>query len=294
MPNARLKSYLHLHFIVFIWGFTAILGKLITIEALPLVWYRMLIALIIIAVFMVVKKYKIKVPPKTLLMLLIAGVVLALHWITFFRSIKVSNVSIALAAVSSGPFFTALLEPLWYTRKIIWYEIVFGFLVVLGLYIIFNVEAQYLEGIVLGAVSALLASIFSLINGKLIKSERPSLISFYEMGTGVLLITLYLGFLNGFTPGFFQLSYNDWFFLFLLGSICTAYAFIVSVKVMRYISPYTVMLTTSLEPIYGIVLALLLFGDTERMNALFYLGALIILATVLANGVLKNRRRIKK
>ncbi len=243
---------------------------------------------------MVVKKYKIKVPPKTLLMLLIAGVVLALHWITFFRSIKVSNVSIALAAVSSGPFFTALLEPLWYTRKIIWYEIVFGFLVVLGLYIIFNVEAQYLEGIVLGAVSALLASIFSLINGKLIKSERPSLISFYEMGTGVLLITLYLGFLNGFTPGFFQLSYNDWFFLFLLGSICTAYAFIVSVKVMRYISPYTVMLTTSLEPIYGIVLALLLFGDTERMNALFYLGALIILATVLANGVLKNRRRIKK
>ena len=120
--DLKLKNYLHLHFIVFIWGFTAVLGKLITIDALPLVWYRMLIASVLILVFMGVKKYSLKVAPKTFLVLVIAGIIIALHWVTFFMAIKVANVSVALATMSTGAFFTAILEPIWYKRKMIWYE----------------------------------------------------------------------------------------------------------------------------------------------------------------------------
>lgn len=289
MPNVKLKNYLHLHFIIFIWGFTAVLGKLISIDALPLVWYRMLMASILIAFFIVLRRYPLKVPPKRLLVLIIAGITIALHWVTFFKAIKVSNVSIALATMSTGAFFTALLEPLWYGRKMIWYEVVFGIVVLFGLYIIFNAEIAYVEGIVLALISALLSSIFSLINGKLIQSEKPTLISFYELVGGVFFLSLYLWVQGSFTKSFFQLSQNDWIFIFILASVCTVYAFIASVKVMRYVSPYTVMLTINLEPVYGIILAFIILGDAERMNPMFYVGALIILATVIANGILKNR-----
>lgn len=294
MPNVKLKNYFHLHFIVFVWGFTAILGKLITIDALPLVWYRMLMALLMVLAYVLIRKFPLRVPLKTLLLLLVAGVVVALHWVTFFMAIKVSNVSIALATMSTGAFFAALLEPFWYGRKIIGYEIVFGLVVMLGLYLIFKVETDYVYGIGLALVSAFLSAVFSLLNGKLTQYERPSIISFYEFGSGLLLLTLYLIFSGGFGSGFFDLRGTDWMYIFILSSFCTAYAFIASVKILKYISPYTVMLTTNLEPVYGIVLAFFLLGDSERMNPLFYVGALIILATVVANGILKNRGKLKK
>lgn len=294
MPNAKLKNYFHLHFIVFIWGFTAILGKLITIDALPLVWYRMLLALLMVLAYVLIRKFPLKVPLRTLLLLVVAGAVVALHWVTFFMAIKVSNVSIALATMSTGAFFAALLEPIWYGRKIIGYEIVFGLVVMLGLYLIFKVETDFILGIGLALISAFLSAVFSLLNGKLTQYERPSIISLYEFGSGVLLLTLYLIFFGGFGPGFFDLSGTDWLYIFILASFCTAYAFIASVRILKYISPYTVMLTINLEPVYGIVLAFFLLGDSEKMNPLFYVGASIILATVVANGILKNRGKLKK
>lgn len=293
MPNDKLKNYLHLHFIVFIWGFTAVLGKLITVDALPLVWYRMFMASGLIFIYIAFKKFSLRVPPKTLLILIIAGVVITLHWITFFKAIKVSNVSVALATMSTGAFFTALLEPIWYGRKIVWYEIFFGIIVMLGLYLIFNVESTYVEGIVLALISALLSATFSLINGKLIQKEKPSVISIYEMASGVVFLSIYLFFSGSFTSEFFQLSSNDWMYIFILASICTAYAFIASVKVMKYITPYTVMLTINLEPVYGIFLAFIILGESEKMDPMFYVGALVILSTVIANGILKNWTRLK-
>ncbi|MEJ1223897.1 DMT family transporter [Sediminicola sp. 1XM1-17] len=293
MPNDKLKNYLHLHFIVFIWGFTAVLGKLITVDALPLVWYRMFMASGLIMLYIAYKKFSLRVPTKTLIILIIAGVVITLHWITFFKAIKVSNVSVALATMSTGAFFTALLEPIWYGRKIVWYEILFGIIVMLGLYLIFNVEATYIEGIVLALISALLSATFSLINGKLIQKERPSVISIYEMASGVLFLSIYLFFSGSFTQEFFQLSSNDWMYIFILASFCTAYAFIASVKVMKFITPYTVMLTINLEPVYGIILAFIILGESEKMDPLFYIGALVILSTVIANGILKNWTRLK-
>ena len=229
-----------------------------------------------------------------LLILVIGGIVVALHWVTFFMAIKVSNVSIALATMSTGAFFTALLEPLWYGRKMVGYEVVFGILIMLGLYIMLRVETAYLLGILLALVSSLLAAIFSLINGKITQQQRPSIISFYELGSGVLFLTIYLAVSGSFDQKFFELPLNDWIFIFILASICTAYAFIASVKILKYISPYTVMLTINLEPVYGIILAFLILGDSEKMNPLFYVGALIILTTVVANGVLKNRKKLKK
>lgn len=300
MPNAKLQNYLHFHFIVFVWGFTAILGELITIEALPLVWYRMLMASGFIYLFILFRKVSLRISKKIFMILGIAGVIIALHWITFFAAIKASNVSITLAVLSTGAFFTSILEPIFYKRKLIWYEVVFGLMVICGLYIIFNVEGDYMVGIMYAICSAFLSSVFSLINGKIAQQYSPSMISFYELLSGVGFITIYLfviSFLGaegeGFSKSFFQLSTSDWIYLIILASVCTAYAFIGSVQVMKYLSPYTVMLTINLEPIYGIVLAYLIFGDAEKMNPGFYYGALIILGTVVLNGIFKNLKKIK-
>ncbi|MBT8182945.1 MAG: DMT family transporter [Eudoraea sp.] len=294
MLNDKLKNYLHLHLIVLIWGFTAVLGKLISIDAMPLVWYRMLIASALVAVFILIKRNSIRVSAKTLIIMLTAGVIIALHWVTFFKAIKVSNVSIALVTMSTGALFTAFLEPIWYGRRMIWYEVLFGLMVVFGLYLIFNVNTAYSLGMGLALISALLGAIFTLINGQLIKSHKPSAIALYELMSGALFITFYLVMDGSFKRTFFMLPLNDWFFIFILASVCTAYAFIAAIKVMRFISPYTVMLTINLEPVYGIILALLIFGQSEKMSPLFYVGALIIVTTIIANGILKTRRKSSK
>ena len=291
MPNDNLKSYLHLHLIVFIWGFTAILGELITLDALPLVWFRMLLAVGFIILFMAYKKTNFVVPRKTIFGFLLLGLVIALHWLTFFKAIKVSNVSVTLACLSTGAFFTSFLEPILYRRKVIWYEVLFGLIVVGGLYIIFNVEGDYYLGIILALTSAFLSALFSVINGKYAKMYDSTVISFYELTGGVLCFSIYLLLSNSFSKDFFILQPSDWIYLLILSSICTAYAFIASVRVMKFISPYTVMLTINLEPVYGIILALLIFKDKEKMSSEFYFGAILILITVILNGVIKYKLR---
>lgn len=292
MQNDNLKSYLHLHVIVFIWGFTAILGKLISLEALDLVWYRMLFASVIMTFVVLLSKEKVKVPFNVLIGFIVSGIIIAAHWLTFYQAIKVSNVSITLACLSTGAFFASILEPIFYKRKVIWYELLFGVIVVVGLGIIFNVETKYTTGIYLAVTSAFLSALFSVINGKYAKEYNPNIISLYELSSGVFFISIYLFFAGSFTPAFFAVSVNDLIWLFLLSSICTAYAFSASVKVMKFLSPFTVMLTINLEPIYGIILALLIFDDTEEMTPLFYVGALIILATVIANGIVKSYKKV--
>lgn len=294
MRNAKLLNYLHLHFIVFIWGFTAVLGALISIDAIPLVWYRMLLASGFILLWIKIRKVDLGLPKIVIVGFCLAGLIIALHWVAFFGAIKVSNVSVTLAIMSTGAFFTSLLEPLFYKRRIIWYEVLFGLVVICGLYIIFKVEKEYVLGIILALCASFLGALFSVINGKFAMKYKASAISFYELSFGLLCITAYLGFSGSFNSDFFQLSTNDWIFLLILASFCTAYAFIASVHVMKWISPYTVMLTINLEPVYGIILALLILGDSENMSPQFYYGAAIILATVIANGIIKTKRQRKK
>lgn len=293
MQNDNLNSYLQLHLIVFIWGFTAILGELISLDALPLVWFRMSMAVGFIFLFMIYKKSKFVVPRKTLFIFFFLGLVIALHWLTFFKAIKVSNVSVTLACLSTGAFFASFLEPILYRRKVIWYEVVFGLVVIGGLYIIFNVEGDYYLGIILALISAFLSALFSVVNSKYAKMYDSTVISFYELLGGVLCFSVYLLFTNNFSQDFFTLKTSDWLYLLLLSSVCTAYAFITSVKVMKFISPYTVMLTINLEPVYGIILALLIFKEKEKMSPAFYFGAVIILSTVILNGIIKYRMQNK-
>lgn len=292
MRNAKLLHYLHLHFIVFIWGFTAVLGSLISIDAIPLVWYRMLLATGFVLLIVLYKKESLKLPWKTIAKFCAVGLIIALHWLAFFSAIKVSNVSVTLAVMSTGAFFASFLEPIMYRRKVKGYEVFFGLIVVIGLYIIFKFESNYFLGILLALASSFLGALFSVFNGKFVKKHSASVISFYELLAGVFYISIFLFFRGSFTESFFTLTSNDWLYLIILASFCTAYAFIASVHVMKWISPYTVMLTTNMEPVYGILLALIILGDNEYMSPQFYYGALIILITVIINGYIKTR--IKK
>jgi len=294
MRNDNLKSYLNLHLIVFIWGFTAILGALITIDADNLVWYRMLLALIFLGAFIIYKKQSFHVPVKELFKLVFVGLLIALHWIFFFKAIHVSNVSITLSIFSLGAFFASLLEPLFYGRKILWYEVFFGLIIIAGLALILQVEIKYLTGVYYALASIILGVVFTLLNGKLISDHEPSLITFYEFGAGVFFISVYFLIQGKFSVDFFTISLNNWALLLILASVCTAYAFTASVKVMQRLTPYTVMLTTNLEPVYGIVLAYFILGGKEKMSAEFYIGALIIVITVILNGVFKHSQNKKK
>lgn len=295
MRNDRLKNYLHLHFLVFIAGFTAILGELISIAAIPLVWFRMLMTLIMFFIYIKVFNININISKKAVLKLFVAGIIIALHWITFFGAIDESNVSIALSMFSTGAFFASIIEPIIFKRNIIWYEIIFGILVIIGLFIITQSEIKYINGILLGILSAFLSSLFAVLNGKFLRHHTATVISFYEFISGVIFITLFiLIFQGGFSIEFFDLSMSDYGYLFILASICTAYAFIASVYVMKVISPYTVVLSYNLEPIYGIILALILFPEKETMSANFYYGAILILSTVMLNALLKNKRFKKR
>lgn len=288
MQKGNLKSYLNLHLIVFIWGFTAILGALISIQAGALVWYRMLLASVFLFIFIIFKKESFRIPTKEFFKLIFVGLLIALHWIFFFEAIHVSNVSITLAVFSLGAFLASILEPIFYGRKVLWYEVFFGLVIIAALGMILQVEINYFEGIMYALASIIIGVLFTLMNGKLIEKHEPSVITFYEFLAGVFFITIYFLFTNKFNVDFFILTTNDWVYLLILSSVCTAYAFTASVKVMRILSPYTVMLTTSLEPVYGIVLAYFIIGGKEKMSVEFYIGAVLIVITVILNGIVKH------
>jgi drug/metabolite transporter (DMT)-like permease len=239
-------------------------------------------------------KLDIKITKKTFFKFSIAGVIIALHWITFFESINQANVSVALAMFSSGAFFASFIEPIFFKRRILAYEIVFGIIVIFGVFLITSSEMGYLNGILLGLISALLSTLFAVINGRFIERYNATTIAFYEFISGVIFLTIFILVLGkSFNAEFFMLSTADWIYIFILASVCTAYAFIGAVNVMRYISPFTVILSYNLEPIYGIALALMLFSETEKMSPQFYIGAILVLVTVLFDAIFKNYKKRK-
>ena len=289
MQKNNLKHFIHLHFLVFIAGFTAVLGELITNSSVSIVWHRMLIASILTIFFILLKKKNLKINLKQLLKYSFLGLIIALHWITFFEGIEQSNISVTLAMFSTAAFFTSFLEPLFFKRKIIFYEIILGLLVVIGVFLIFNAEFNYINGIILGILSAFFASLFSVLNGIMIQNESAIKISFYEFVSGVIFITIYLILTDNIISlnieNYISLNY---LYIFILGSVCTAYAFMASVYLLKFITPYSVVLTYNLEPVYGILLALLFFGDNEKMSFQFYIGLFLILSSVLINMYVKK------
>jgi len=294
MQKNNLKHYLHLHFLVFIAGFTAILGEAISLSSIALVWHRMLIALVITFLFLLYYRYNLKINLKDFFKFSLAGIIIALHWITFFEAIEQSNISITLAMFSTGAFFASLIEPIFFKRKVRPVEIILGFIVICGVFIILQANISSIIGVLLGIISALLASLFSVLNGKLVQDNNPFLISFYEFLSGVIFILLYLTFSGNLIDLNIESFFSyDYLYVFILGSICTAYAFIASIHILKFLSPYTLVLTYNLEPVYGILLAIFIFPETEKMEFSFYIGTLIIISTIIINSILKIKNTKK-
>jgi len=288
----RNKYYISLHAVIFMWGFTGILGRLITIPSPSIVVLRMGIALVGLVAFMLATKRGFYTSNRNKLKYLGTGMVTAGHWILFFEALKVSNVSITLTTLASTSLFVAFIEPFFFKRRINPWEIFLGAGTLGGLAIIFQAETDYSWGIMLAIGSAMLAALFGTLNGVFVKHDRPSLITAYEMLGGVLGISVYYLFTGGFQT-FTPPTAMDWVWLLILGLLCTSLAFVVSIEVMKELSPFTVSMSINMEPIYAIIFALLIFQEEEFMSPLFYLGAVIVIGMIFLNGYLKRRERLK-
>jgi drug/metabolite transporter (DMT)-like permease len=284
------KNLLILHFTVFIWGFTGILGALISIDAVQMVWYRVMIASITLFIYFKASGLNLSVSRKQFLQFFFTGAIVALHWILFFRAIKVSTVSVTLVCLSSFTLFTAILEPLIKKTAIQLGDIFIGLVIILGIYLIFKFESNYTEGIILGLSAAVASSLFSIINSNFAQKSDARVIGFYEISGAFFWITVYRLSDGSLLQERFNLSVSDWVCLLILGTICTALAYIAGVSVMRTLSAFRVALISNLEPVYGIILAFIFFGHKETMSTGFYLGSALILGAVFLYPVYKKRR----
>ncbi|CAI8348476.1 MAG: Uncharacterised protein [Owenweeksia sp. TMED14] len=286
--------YLWMHLIVFIWGFTGALGKLISIDALPLVWYRVLLATIFLGLFFLLIKKRLELPTKNIFgMLFLNSIIIVVHWVTFYQSIKMSNISLTLACLSTGPFFTSILEPLFFKRKILISEILLGLGIIIGMLILFkSVKGQQIA-VIVGLISAILSALFSVLNGKIVNKMNPLDISIWEMGIGSIILGVWFLFDGSLVKIILSPTQSDWIYLVILASLCTSFAFVQSVRIMKYLSPFTVMLTIAMEPVYGILLALMIFGSSETMDPLFYIGVSVILTVISVDAYLKRKKRKK-
>ncbi|MCH6234528.1 DMT family transporter [Cognataquiflexum rubidum] len=294
--NASVKDYLMLHFIVAIWSITAILGILISIASIELVFYRTLIASAMLGLIFLWKKTSIRVSKSELIKIIGTGFLISIHWILFFWAARVSTASVCLAGMATTSLWTAFLEPIINKKKIKGFEVFLGLLVISGIYVIFRFEWGYWLGLSMAIGAALMGALFSVINGRLTKRHSPYVLTFYEMfGACVFAFMMLPVYAFFFAENGLQLipAPMDWLWLLILSGICTVYAFSVSVELMRRITAFAVNLTVNLEPVYGIMLAVLILGEREKMTGGFYLGTLIILISVLIypiyNYILKRR-----
>ena len=274
------KNLAILHLTVFIWGFTGILGKLISVSAVSLVWYRVIVAAASLLLYFLLTKKSFIVNRPTFFKLIFTGALVGAHWITFFASIKLSTVSVTLVCLSSITLFTAIFEPLINKKPISKLQLFAGSLIISGIAIIFKFESQYTKGIFVGLVSAVLAGLFPVINSKFVQKINAPVIAFYELSGAFLWISLFLVFTHGFTKQIIPTT-ADIGYLLVLGTICTSLAYVAGVSVMRELSAFRVALVTNLEPVYGIIMAFIFFGDMNKLTVGFWVGALIVLSTIL-------------
>jgi len=292
MQNSTIYQ-IYLHLLVLLLAFTGVVGKLITIDAEPLVWWRMLIALLGLMVYIGLKGNAFRISGKAATQMILNGFITAAHWVSFFMAIKVSNVSVALICFSATTFFMAFLEPLFLKRKLIPYEVFLGLVVIGGLYFIFNIEIQYKLGIGLGILAAFLGCLFAVINARFIKKYEASVITSYEMLGGVLALSVYMFAFGDADLSMMTLSTSDLLYLLFLGLVCTSFAFVLMVELLKRVTPFSIAISLNLEPIYAIIIALLFFGQSEYMKPGFYIGSVVIISSILLNGFLKNRKRAK-
>lgn len=285
------RAYLELHFSVLLWGFTGILGRLIEIESTLLVWYRMLFTVMTLFFLKNLFKQIKSVDRKTTWKMLAIGSIIALHWVTFYGAIHLSNVSVAVGSFATTSLFTAFLEPLFTRRKIIWLEVVIGLLVTLGLTVMFLHGQKFTEGLIVGLVSALLAALFTIFNKILVDMEKPppKAMTFIELGGGWLFLCLFAPIVHQLMP-FKQFipSQNDLIWLIILAAVCTSLPFILSLRALKQLSAFNSVLAINMEPIYSIILALIIFRENEELNYRFYIGTAIVVLSVFAYPMLRR------
>ena len=274
--------------IVFIWGFSPVLGRFITADAWQLVWFRILITVAAMFIFLKVTKQSLSISKKQLLQLAGIGTIIMVHWLSFYTTIKISNISVTMVAFSTGALFSSIIEPILFKRSVRFYEVITGLIIIAAITLIFSIETKFWLGIVLGIFAAFTSALFSVFNAIMAQQLRPAVISFYELSAALVGLTLFLLPGGSFNAAFFTLDTPSVIGLILLSLACTVFPFITSINLSKYISPYTIVLTMNLETVYGIIWAILFYKENKEMKPTFYLGVLIILMAVFLNSYLKK------
>lgn len=290
---ASSTDYLKLHFIVFLWGFSAILGKLVSIPTVEMVWYRSILATLGMGAVIYFTKGTFKVSGNDLIKLFAIGFIVSFHWIAFFGSARVSNVSVSLVGFATNSLWAALLEPWFNKTRIKKYEVLLGMIVLAGLYIIFSFDFEYKLGLLLGILAGFTSALFSVFNSKMVKQISARTITFYEMigvflGTGIFLPLYQYTWATDHQWHLLPTG-MDFLYIAILAGVCSVYAYTVAVELMKRISVFMIQLTLNLEPVYGIIMALIIFDQQEKMNLNFYIGTLVILGAVITYPLVKKR-----
>ena len=290
IPTVRRNAYIYMHISILLWGLTGVLGRGIQLSEGLLVWYRMLIALCSMLVFILYRRQSLAIPRADISRLFGIGTLLTVHWLFFYGSIKYSTVSITLCMLATSALFTALFEPLLTPKKFEWQEVVFGLLALVGIWLIFAAEQIYTTGIILGLLAAFVGSFFNILNKSMVSRHSAVIVSFYEIVAGFLMLTLFLPFyISYFHPAQLVPTTSDWLLLIVLAIACTHVTLVLSLAALRHLSAFTLNLSINLEPIYGIGLAFLIFHENEHLHRGFFIGAGIILLSVLLHAFFQRR-----
>jgi drug/metabolite transporter (DMT)-like permease len=289
--NDKQRAYLALHFCVFLWGFTAILGKLITLPTLPLVWWRVLVCCA--TLWWLIPKAQLRgISRRVIWQMVGIGALVGIHWMCFYGAIKLANASIAVASMATTSFFAALLEPVLMRQPVKWYELALGVLILPGMVLVVgNIDLSLRTGFMVGILGALLAAVFTALNKRLIDQSAPPALpmSFLELFGALLVCSLALPIVLGVQPEL-QVAPEgwDWLWMLILAWVCTLLPYYLTLQAMRYITAFATNLTINLEPVYGVLLAGLIFQEHKDLNTGFYLGVGIILLAVFSHPFLKK------
>jgi drug/metabolite transporter (DMT)-like permease len=290
------KALIQLNVAVFLWGFTGVLGRAISLDSIMLVWWRLLITMLSLWALYLVQAKARRIPARSILVISLIGTVQALHWVCFYASIKLANVTIALTCLSTTALIAAVIEPLVIKKKFDFFEIVLGLFAIAGILIIYNTHLNFSAGIIIGLVSALLTVLVSVSNKKIIDRYHPEHITLYQLTGGFLGMTVLLPLFHLlFRSSWSAPTPLDWLWLVVLSWVCTILTFFLYIRSLKNISAFTMNLTLTLEPIYGIILAFIIYHENKFLSQWFYLGfALIILAVFFHTWrlIYLNRRKL--
>ena len=284
-----------MHISIILWGATGVLGRGIDLSEGMLVWYRLIITSLSLGIYLLLVKKSFRVPRITFFKLFGIGTLLMVHWLFFYGAIKYSNVSVTLSLFSSTTLFTALIEPIVTKKKFNWTELLYSSLAMFGIGIIFySDQNQYGVGIVLALLAAFVGAFFNIFNKGLVRDTASEVVSFYEIFSGLIILTLFLPlYITAFHPAKLVPDIHDWTLLVVLAIACTHITLILSLTALKHLSAFTLNLSINLEPVYGIALAFLIFGENKKLNSGFFIGTVVIMLSVLLHSWFESRAQSK-